>query len=421
MHEHSDLRVAFVLLSLLLGCTEKTSTDERSTRETDTASAPETLTYHDDIEPLLATHCTRCHHETGLGSGDFTNVESVETLAEWMLDAMDAGRMPLPTADPACRDYTGSDHLRMSEESKAQFAAWVEGGMVRGESRPASVVVSTDLVDPDVVVPMPEPYTPTFAREDEPGNEYRCFILDPSEVAGRYITAVGPKVGAPEMMHHITMSSVDKADVGPEYLDPQGWDCIDSVVNFESEALFAGWAAGTLPVEYPEGSGVWMDEDTYLVISMHYVSNPDAPGLTDQTEFSFNVADEVDQALVMFPATIDHFVIPAETLDHSSGRSLAGYTFGNAEIISVLPHMHDLGKAYDMRVVHDDGTETCVVNGDFTFDNQINYQFTEPIEVSATDTLSYTCTWDNPGEETIRYGERTDEEMCIFFAMFSGL
>ena len=241
--------ICFVLLCLiaLVGCNNEKKNE----------TAESSVTYHNDIEPMMASHCTRCHYDGGLGSGDFTDADEVESLAEWMQTAMDDDRMPPPASDPDCRDYTGSDHLRMSDESKDLFAAWMDGGMERGESDESAVseTLNTELAQPDVTILMPDVYTPTYERTDEPDNEYRCFILDTSELEGKYITAIGAQVGTPEIMHHITLSLVDKDDVTEEYEDPQGWDCIDNVVTFPSEFMFAGFAPGTMPFEFPEG--VW--------------------------------------------------------------------------------------------------------------------------------------------------------------------
>ena len=52
------------------------------------------------------------------------------------------------------------------------------------------------------------------------------------------------------------------------------------------------------------------------------------------------------------------------------------------------------------------------------FNNQLTYQWLEPIDFKPGDTLEYACTWDNStGDAVVKYGERTDEEMCYFFTI----
>jgi hypothetical protein len=62
----------------------------------------------------------------------------------------------------------------------------------------------------------------------------------------------------------------------------------------------------------------------------------------------------------------------------------------------------------------------------YNFDNQLTFMYKEPFAVNGGDTLGFECTWDNSAEnpdqfydtpQDIRYGERTDEEMCFVFAL----
>ncbi len=411
------------LVALFIGCQSKT--EEVSNGSTDTGeTTPDeviegTLSYHSDIEPLLGKHCTRCHFEGGLGSGDFTDPDNVEDLADWIRDAIEAERMPPPASDPECRDYAGSEHLRLPDASRTLFGQWIDEGMRRGEPGESAGGTSdaTELADVDLNLQMLEAYTPTYAREDEPGNEYRCFVIDATELEGRYVTALSAKVGVPEIMHHITLSFVETSEVGAEYLDPQGWDCIDDVQTFSSEELFVGWAPGTLPWELPDGSGFYVEEGKSLVLQMHYVRNPDLESPSDQTGFDFRTADTVEQPLSMVPLTTGYLNIPAGSTGHVESESIPAHYLGDFEIYFTLPHLHQLGTGFDMRIIHSDGSETCVVNGDYSFDNQISYQFKEPIRVRSTDTIEVSCRFDNPTDQAVYYGERTDEEMCIFFTI----
>lgn len=412
------MRMLFgVLIFSLSACGE----DKDANFSNGNSTEVQEVTYYKDIQPIMATHCTRCHTDNGLGPGDFTSIDEVTLLADVMLSDMVSGLMPPPTSDPTCRDYVGSEHLRLSPEAESTFTQWVQQGKKPGDPNDAVSVpeIQTELSEPDLEFLMTEPYTPTFERDDQPNNEYRCFILETTELEGQYITAVGANVDVDEMMHHITLSFVDKSQVSDEFLSPQGWDCIDDALGFPSEQMFAGFAPGTMPLELPEGSGFYFGDDKYLILAMHYVWNSETDGASDQTGFDFNVSDEIDTPLYMVPLGVDGFAIPPGAVNYSESEVLPASWFGDFEILTVLPHMHALGRGYDMRLIHADGTETCALNGDYDFDNQIGYQFKEPLQIESGDLLSFECTWDNPTDETVSYGERTDEEMCIFFSIVS--
>jgi hypothetical protein len=60
----------------------------------------------------------------------------------------------------------------------------------------------------------------------------------------------------------------------------------------------------------------------------------------------------------------------------------------------------------------------------YDFANQQSYLFEWPIELEPDDRISFSCTWDNSADnpdqlqdppQDVRYGERTDEEMCYGF------
>ena len=82
-----------------------------------------------------------------------------------------------------------------------------------------------------------------------------------------------------------------------------------------------------------------------------------------------------------------------------------------------------------MWVEKPDGEEECAVSAEnYDFYNQLTYLFNEPLVIEPGDTVHWSCTWNNstsnPDQiydppQDIRYGERTDEEMCFMFSVFS--
>jgi hypothetical protein len=87
--------------------------------------------------------------------------------------------------------------------------------------------------------------------------------------------------------------------------------------------------------------------------------------------------------------------------------------------------MHVLGSGFDMRIVHDDESETCLVHmDDWDFHNQQAVMFTERATLTEGDTLKITCTYDNSADnpwqtnsppEDVEFGEETGNEMCFGF------
>ena len=392
-------------------------------------SSPTTeYAYYSDIKPILEQNCVRCHQGGGLGVGDFTDPELVVSFSDAMLVAIDDGRMPPPASDPACRDYEGSEQLFLDPADRDIIADWVSGGSPLGDEADAvsAEPVETELLDPDLTLFMPSAYTPAYEDAENPGNEYRCFVLDPELEETIYLTAMAPIIDQPSIVHHEVLFSMPRSELAESKLSPSGYDCISGFESAALDGIIAAWAPGMLPIHFPEGTGMALSPDDVLILQMHYYSGPDTLGLSDQSGYAFHTAASVDKSIFMAPLGIYNFSIPANEDSHTDGDSLTN-SYIDLNIYGIFPHMHVLGSHFEAVVEHEDGTETCLVDGDYDFNNQMTYQFVEPLVFEQNETLRYDCTWNNSssndameGEpQTTGYGERTNEEMCFFFTLFS--
>jgi hypothetical protein len=60
--------------------------------------------------------------------------------------------------------------------------------------------------------------------------------------------------------------------------------------------------------------------------------------------------------------------------------------------------------------------DTCLVSiPKWNFQWQRVYFRTKSVLVKTTGAVSLDCTWDNPDDVTVRWGERTSDEMCFAF------
>jgi hypothetical protein len=388
----------------------------------------------------MQRHCTRCHTEGGQAVGDFGDLAQVRAFAAVALARMDAGAMPPPVADPECRDYIGSEHLALPLDAREAFRTWIAAGMPEGDPRDAVVVppVETALADADLVVTMPEPYLPTFSDPENPGNEYRCFVLDHGRDAPFFITAFHPVIGEPALVHHVVLFAIDAAKVPAGYDPAVGLDCINGRNGMVSslDGMLAGWAPGMTPVDLaetlPDGTpatrGIFVGANQRLVVQMHYYRNgPQVDGLTDRSGYAFRTAPSVDTPLRMVPTGLYDFRIPANNASYAHSDWFEIPAGVSGRVHAVFPHMHVLGSAY--RVWRErDGADECIVAGRYNFNNQLSYVLREPVSLQAGDRVHLECTWDNSRGNPDRifdeprdvgFGERTDQEMCYAFTLIS--
>lgn len=408
----------------------------------DKAAEEADVSWHGDVQPMLEQHCTRCHTEGGQGVGNFRDLDEVRLLSGVMLERMESGEMPPPVADPTCRDYEGSEFLSLPDESVDVFSNWIGVEMPEGEaadapeSDEAEFLISLERAN--LEVKMPSAYKPNFNNPDEPGNEYRCFVLEHEQEDSFYITGMSPLVGEAALVHHIVLFRQPKADIVADYDPAAGYDCIDESSLFIG--MLGGWAPGAIPVEFQPGYGFLVSPSDNLVMQIHYYSSgPESDSLTDQSGYEFRTVPSVEHPLELWPLGGFNFTIPAGDAAYTKSYKQEipeSYEYEGIEIPlptirlhGVFPHMHILGSGYRMWVEKPSGEEECAVASEtYDFYNQLTYLFTEPMDILPGDTVHWSCTWNNSTSnpnliydppQSVQYGERTDEEMCFMFSVLS--
>ena len=391
------------------------------------------LTYHKDVRPMLDQYCTRCHHDGGQGPGDFTKPETVVALAQVMLNAVQARRMPPPAADPSCRDYLSSERMFVDDASVKLLSDWIAQGKVVGQApaqRPVGPAPEAVLESPDLELRMTQPYTPTYQDARNANNEYRCFALRHGQAEPFFITALHPIIDQAAIAHHVVLGKAKAAQTPEAAFSPQGIDCIDDMSLLgdfgDGGGIFGAWAPGMEPVRF-EDAGIKVSPDEVLILQMHYYSNSaQTDGLSDQSGYAFKTAKQVRNEIRMAPLGKFDFSIPPGEPAHQESVTLDLPVA--VTLWGVFPHMHVLGRAYRMSVGQPE-QEVCVLDGPrYDFHNQLTYMFKEPLLIRARTPITFSCTWDNSLEnpnlilrppQRVGYGERTDEEMCYAFSYIS--
>jgi hypothetical protein len=388
-------------------------------------------TWHADVGPMMDTYCTRCHFEGGPGTGDFTRFDEAVAWAEPGLARVDAGEMPPPASDPSCRSYHGHEHMTLPGEARDLLADWIDGGKAEGDPEEAVAVerLTLELDDPDVVILLPEAYAPNFDEPQSPDNEYRCFLLETEATETFYITEMAPILDATHLIHHIVIYRLSEASVPDDYDPAVGYECQNDLSQVII-GMIAGWAPGMVPVVFEPGTGVRVEPGSRIGLQFHYFrADPAQEAVLDRSGYSFNITDEVKTEARMFPIGTSSFNIPAGDENYTREGDLSlPEGLGAITIHGVMPHMHVLGSAFRMWVGRDEDEQCIVDMKNYDFDNQLTYMLDPPLHIAPGERIHYSCSWDNSAENPdqffdpprdIRYGERTDEEMCFGFTLVS--
>lgn len=414
------MRRALLILPLLYACNDKATDD----------STPVTgVAWYPDIEPIMAEKCATCHQAGGLGPGDWTDYAAAAANAAAINTYIAANAMPLPAADPECRPYHGHERMHLTDQERADIDAWVQAGAPEGEpglsTHPEVPVLR--LNDTDLTLPMPAAYT---LQPDPDGNDYWCMVLDNPFTEPRYITGFDVDVGNRAVVHHMLLAVDSGHNAGIEYGTDghqQTFQCRDPVVESDWMLLHA-WTPGMEPVEMPDGVGLLVQPGDQIVLQMHYFSDPDGPAQTDLSSYRLRTTDSVPTEAFMTAVGPTDILIPANATAHTEHQATRNNFGGPLTIYGAFPHMHLLGTGYEAKVTRSDGSEDCLVRGEYDFDHQMTYMFEEPMVVQEGERLGMQCTWDNSADNPrqyndpprpVRFGEGSNQEMCFLLFYYS--
>jgi hypothetical protein len=250
---------------------------------------------------------------------------------------------------------------------------------------------------------------PPASRTDD----YRCFVLDPRLPGDRDLVGYDIVPGQRAMVHHVLLYGAPRAEaLAKDASEPgPGYACFGGP-GVGAGTVYGGWVPGGGMTLYPEGTGVAIESDKAIVMQIHYNTAHAGHGAhaPDATALQLQFADaRVARPAVILPIADLFFTIPPRVDSFSTAVTFEMPVAGT--IHGVGPHMHTLGRS--IRV---DSGNTCLVNipaWDFNWQQQ--YQFVEPFTFAQGTPLTLSCTWSNPTDRSVRWGEGTSDEMCVNF------
>jgi len=348
-------------------------------------------------------------------------------------------------------------------------------------SPPAAVPVGSMDAEGVVSVGLVEPYAPssnTTARDD-----YRCFLLDTGVPEDRFITGVRFLPDNPEVVHHAILYRVHARQVESarqrDAAEPgQGWSCFggpglpsvdgDAVGALQSTPWLAAWAPGGRESRYPEGTGVFLEAGSSVILQVHYNllagDGPDSTAVRLRTVPGDSDLRRLETMLL--PAPVELACLPEESgplCDRDASVSDSIERFGGEALRAIwglhvlcggdledvqasattsctrtirpergpltvyasAGHMHLLGR--EITIVANAGTprEKVLLDIDtWDFDNQGARPLAKPFELEVGDKLTVTCTHDvklrsqlpalaETEPRYITWGDGTTDEMCL--------
>jgi hypothetical protein len=164
-------------------------------------------------------------------------------------------------------------------------------------------------------------------------------------------------------------------------------------------------------------------QDQWLILQLHYHN---ASGLTD-------ARDRSGVAMCTTPVArpkVAGFVtlgsiwinIPPRAMGHAvtgeCGSNITRLLQGDLTITTSFPHMHQLGRSLRTEILRANGDLEPVIDvPNFDFESQRSYPLDPPRILRPGDGIRTTCVYDNTTDQRVRFGERTEDEMCLNFVL----
>jgi hypothetical protein len=369
---------------------------------TDDALPPMTPTWTHDVQPLVAARCQGCHVEGGIAPFALTTYDDAMNHRGGIVAAVSSGQMPPWMPSEACLPVAHSRRLTPGEVGT--FLAWSQAGGPLGTPATPGFPKTSALQWVDSTLSASEPYLPNASLTDD----YRCLPLSHGLTADRDVVGIDVQPDQRRMVHHVILYAIDAADAKSlDDADPGvGWPCFGGPGG-GSPKMIGGWVPGTEATAYPADTGIPLEASKVLVMQIHYNLSAGAP-LPDRTRLLIQYSKE----RVPKPATIAAlanfwFSVPP----HAIGEvAQASYKLpAPVTLWGVIPHMHTHGRTLSVDL---DGE--CLINiPKWDFHWQQPYFFEKPLGVEANQTVRLVCTFDNPTDAALRWGEKTTDEMCL--------
>ena len=377
------------------------------------AQQANTINFAEHVAPIIYANCVECHRPGSIAPMSLLDYETVRAWGPVIKDRVEKRSMPPYFIDKGVGVQSFLDDRSLSDQEIATIAAWVDSGAPQGDMNylPPAPQFEDDVAwtleddmgrPPDLIIPIPEPFT---VPADGP-NWWMTFYSDTGLTEDRWIKAFETKPSAEgyPVVHHAVTSM--------EFPDGGG--------GFLSE-----YALGKTADINPPGTGQLIKAGTRLNWNVHYAASPDGLDRTDRTRLALWVLPEGEDP--------EHELIRShmadnEDLDLPGGEERIrtdGYEYldKNIRITAFQPHLHNLGTRQCVEVIYQDNRRQTLSCADWDFGWHIAYNYSEEVQplipkgsmihVTSWFNNSKSNPWAGDSRNWVGFGQRSTDDMSF--------
>lgn len=401
----------------------------------------QTPNYAQHIQPIILKNCaTPCHHPGGVGPFSLLTYEDVAKRGKFVAKVTQIRYMPPFPADRTFQHYANERGL--TEKEIGLIGEWVAKGMVKGRSKEIGVRKQNDQMAPPGGPAHPSLLTPhslkpdltlrmtsAYAIKGDGREDFRYFHVPTNLKEDVWLEAIEFVSGNRKLVHHSrlmvdttgTMAGID----GMAEDDPR-------VAQFQrtrlADEFLYGWVPGNDRVTFPAGAAKRLRAGSNLIINLHYA--PSGKADTDLSEVRLYFAKKPVQKEVRTLTLTENnianqpFLIPAN--QKKTFFMQMGPLPQTVQLLSVMPHMHWLGRTVRAFAITPDGDAINLIKiDDWQYNWQMTYFFKQPLTIPKGSILMAEATYDNTTANPLNpnktprdvpYGwNSTDEMMNLVF------
>ncbi len=349
----------------------------------------------------------------------FLNYAETRPWAKAIRAAVLTRKMPPWFADPQYGHFANDRSL--SKQEIDTLVQWVDAGAMEGDPKdapPARAWPSGwNIGTPDAIFEMPQ----AFPIPASGAIEYQYVILPTRFGEDKWVQQVQVRPSDRATVHHAV---VYIREPGSEWLQgrPGGKAFgLPIAKSLTTSDILMVYTPGNSFDGWPAGMAKKIKAGADLVLQMHYTATG-KPG-TDRTRIGIVFAKEPPKrAVLTLQMGNDRFAIPPG--DANFRVPVSGTLPNAALLISLFPHMHLRGKAFEYFMALPKGGFTTLLKvSDYDFNWQLNYRLAEPRLLPAGTRLMCAGYFDNSANNPrnpdptaeVRFGEQSWQEMMIGF------
>jgi mono/diheme cytochrome c family protein len=414
------------------------------------AKSKAAVTFNKDVAPILFKNCADCHRPGEAAPMSLLSYKETRPWARSIREKVVSREMPPWHADPRVGQFSNDSRLTQAEIDT--ITAWVDGGAQEGNSRdlpPApKFVEGWSIGQPDLILKMSEEFTLEASGPDE----YRTFEIDTGFTEDKYVQTVEARPGNRRIVHHIiafieppsrdiekmrakmppilysdgfvkrVRPEVPVYDDGCQLPSGGGGNQLDGSGELQFRVRLTKFLPGAKLEIWEPGTVKKIPAGSKILLEVHY-SKTAGRVEKDRSMIGLVFAKQPPQKeLITHMISNYYFRVPPGAENH---RVKACWTAPqDIHLYSAAPHMHNRGKAMEIKVFYPDGRSEALLNVPrYDFSWQTTYNFKQSIAIPKGSRLMVTSYLDNSAKnkynpdptQAVRFGGPTYDEMMVAF------